>query len=223
MGMKIKAIAFDLDGTLYPDIYVYIRSVPLFALHPRFIYFFNKMRKEIRTLDKIDDFESMQAEIMSRKMGISSERAAALIKEIIYIKWEKYFKGAKLFPHVIETLTKLKSDGFKLALLSDYPLQSKLAVLGIDKIWDYSVSSDVVNYLKPRPEPFIHIREKLGFRFDEILYVGDRYKYDVIGAKGVGMMAAHFTKKKIPGSIADITFSDYGEFYDIVSRTTTLP
>jgi putative hydrolase of the HAD superfamily len=214
--MNIEAVAFDLDGTLYPDVCMYARSIPLFAMHPLFIYNFNKMRREIRKLDRIDDFRATQAELLASRMGIPRERAAALIEEIIYEKWPAYFKGMKTFPYVKETLLRLKADGFKLGLLSDFPLQTKLSILGLENIWDCSVSSDTVNYLKPSPAPFNFIQERLGVPFGRILYVGDRYAYDVVGAKRAGMLAALFTKKKAAVPLADFTFSDYRDLYGLI-------
>ncbi len=211
--MNLKAIAFDLDGTLYPDKYVYVRSIPLFARYPRLVYFFNKMRKAVRKLDKIDDLRKMQGEILARYLGVPEERALFLMDNVIYGKWKKYFRHMRLFPHVRDTLGRLKADGYALALLSDYPLDSKLEILGIESVWDYRVSSETLDYLKPHPVPFVHLRDKLGVAFDEILYVGDRYKYDVLGAKRAGMRAAHFTRKTVEGSIADFTFSDYRDLY----------
>jgi putative hydrolase of the HAD superfamily len=216
--MDIKAVAFDLDGTLYPDKYVYIRSIPLFIRYPRVVYFFNKMRKAVRKLDKIENFRQTQGSILAGYMGVSSDRALQLMDSVIYDKWKKYFSRIRLFPFVRETLVALKRNGYKLALLSDYPIETKLSILGIESIWDYSVSSETLNYLKPHPEPFNHIQRKLGLPAESILYVGDRYKYDIIGAKKAGMKAAHFTKKKIDASIADITFSDYRDLYAWITK-----
>jgi putative hydrolase of the HAD superfamily len=178
------------------------------------------MRKEIRKLDFIENLQLKQAEIIARNMNIPLKRASFLIQEIVYKKWDRYFKGIRLFPLVYETLKLLKEEGYKLGLLSDYPIQSKLEYLKIKDIWDCSTSSEVVNHLKPHPEPFRYIRRLLNVPFSDILYVGDRYSYDIIGAKGVGMMAAHFTKKKVKNSIADITFSDYREFYKLLTKKT---
>jgi putative hydrolase of the HAD superfamily len=211
--MDIKAVAFDLDGTLYPDKYVYIRSIPLFMRYPRVVYFFNKMRKAVRKLDKIENFRQTQGSILAGYMGVSPDRALQLMDSVIYDKWKKYFSHMRLFPFVRETLEALKRNGYKLALLSDYPIETKLSILGIESIWDYSVSSETLNCLKPHPEPFNHIQRKLELPAESILYVGDRYAYDIIGAKNAGMKAGHFTKKKIAGSIADITFSDYRDLY----------
>jgi putative hydrolase of the HAD superfamily len=216
--MLIKAIAFDLDGTLYPDRFMYMRSLPLFLRYPFFIYTYNRMRKEIRSLESIDNIKLKQAEIVSSKLKITVSSARALIEDVIYRKWPRYFVGIKPFPHVRETIGLFKSRGLKLGILSDYPIGLKLKYLDLEDLWDYCESSETVNHLKPHAEPFNHMKTMLGVSPEQILYVGDRYSIDIVGAKRVGMKAAHFTKKKIPGSIADITFSDYKQFYDLVIK-----
>jgi putative hydrolase of the HAD superfamily len=216
--MSLRAIAFDLDGTLYPDIYVYLRSIPLFAVHPRFLFAFNKMRKEIRKIDTIENLEAMQAKMLGAMLGITETRAKSLISSIVYKKWENYYKGIKPFRGVKNTLVRLKEAGYKLGLLSDFPFQSKLVRLGLDDIWDARVSSDDVNHLKPNSEPFLLLQKRLDVPVHEILYVGDRHKYDVVGAKNAGMMAAHFTKKTKPESSADFTFYDFEDLYRYVSQ-----
>jgi putative hydrolase of the HAD superfamily len=216
--MTISAVAFDLDGTLYSDRSVYIRSVPLFLRHPRFIAAFNRMRKDIRKLPRIDDLRLKQAEMVASELRIPVGAASDLIERIIYGEWERYYDRIRPFPHVREMLDRLKRDGLKLVLLSDFPVEAKLRFLQLENVWDYRVSSDTAHHLKPHPAPFTLIRDAIGEPFERILYVGDRYRYDIVGAKGVGMLAAHFTRKKIKSSIADITFSDYGELYEILAK-----
>jgi putative hydrolase of the HAD superfamily len=46
---------------------------------------------------------------------------------------------------------------------------------------------------------------------EEILYVGNSYKYDIDGAKAQGLAAAHLTKSAPWNSAADFSFSDYRE------------
>jgi putative hydrolase of the HAD superfamily len=47
MDRNIKAVAFDLDGTLYPDYRLYVRLIPLALRHARFLKAFAKARNII--------------------------------------------------------------------------------------------------------------------------------------------------------------------------------
>ena len=53
------------------------------------------------------------------------------------------------------------------------------------------------------------LEEKLKISPEQIIYVGNEYKYDIIGAKKAGMKAAHLAQKPVPDSAADMTFSDF--------------
>ena len=106
--MKIKAVAFDIDGTLYPYYLMYFYSIPIFIRYPRFIYNFSRVRKSIRKLNKIDDFHKTQAELLAEKLKDSPARVYRKLEDIIYTKWEKIFKWVKLYSGVRETLRILK-------------------------------------------------------------------------------------------------------------------
>ncbi|TVR54914.1 MAG: HAD family hydrolase, partial [Spirochaetaceae bacterium] len=62
---------------------------------------------------------------------------------------------------------------------------------------------------KPNPEPFVAAAECLGLSAEKILFVGNSYEYDVVGAHRAGMHAAHITSGK--PNTADFTFSRFSE------------
>ncbi|MFW5643352.1 MAG: HAD family hydrolase, partial [Alkalispirochaeta sp.] len=71
--------------------------------------------------------------------------------------------------------------------------------------------AEETGYLKPNPEPFLRLIEELGVPAGEILYVGNSYRYDIEGARAVGMVTAHITRKGSPGAPADLVFSRFSE------------
>jgi putative hydrolase of the HAD superfamily len=54
------------------------------------------------------------------------------------------------------------------------------------------VDSTVVGVSKPNPEIFRFALEAMDLRAEQCLYVGDAYRYDVIGASRAGLQALHF-------------------------------
>ena len=72
MKYGISAIAFDIDGTLYPSWRFNLRIIPFLLKHFNFMSAFNKTRKDIRFWQKknpdkvLSNFFDFQAEI--RKM-----------------------------------------------------------------------------------------------------------------------------------------------------------
>lgn len=207
--MKYKAIAFDIDGTLYPNWCMYLRSLPFALTHISLIRAFARVRKELRSIRPITDFLLLQAEMVGNEMGISAGDARRLIDTHLYREWELVLKKVPLYPGVVELLTNLRDSGYRLAVASDFPVERKLEILGLSDMWDFSLSTEDTNYLKPNPEPFLEISANLGIPPQDILYVGNSLHYDVLGAKSVGMHAAHLTRHRDSQSPADFSFQHY--------------
>jgi HAD superfamily hydrolase (TIGR01549 family) len=98
----------------------------------------------------------------------------------------------KLFEGVMETLALLKQQDYKLGLISNTLFSQKLmngdlASLGLEKYFDAKVYSSEVGFRKPHPRIFYYAADKLGLAPDEMIYVGDRYRVDMLGARYSGM------------------------------------
>lgn len=212
--MKIKAVGFDIDGTLYSNLSMYISSSASFIGHPLLVFHFSKIRKEIRRTEHNGDFRETQAKLLAYSMKIPQQKAADLIERYLYQKWEYSFKGVKPFKGVRPGLLSLKREGIKLAALSDFPVQRKLDFLGLSDLMDFAFSSEETGYLKPHSAPFINLISKFGVSPDEILYVGNNYKYDILGAKNTGLRTAHLTRKPEPESKADFSFYSFLDLRD---------
>jgi putative hydrolase of the HAD superfamily len=166
----------------------------------------------------IEDFRKLQAELLARSMRIPPEWAGRLIQEIIYERLEDRFRQIRPFPNLLETLADLKAMGFKLAILSDFPVRRKLQYLGLDGVWDLAACSEETHYLKPNPEPFLAVAGRLSIPPGEILFVGDKYHYDILGAHRVGMRTAHLTRNPHGRSVADLSFRTYRDFSSRVQQ-----
>lgn len=207
--MAIKGIAFDIDGTLYPNRQMFFLSLPSFLRHPFLVLHFSRVRKEIRKVGTIDNFRKLQADMIAKSMKREPEKVKSRVEARLYKNWERDFRFLRPFPHVKALLDELKGRGdLKLGVLSDFPVQNKLAFMNLSGYWDVAFSSEEVNYLKPRPEPFLALAERMGLAPEEILYVGNNPRYDVGGAKGVGMKTALLGRHADHGG-ADFIFTDY--------------
>jgi len=214
--MKIQAVAFDLDGTLYPNYKMYFHSVPFFLAHPRLVSHFGRIRTTIRTIRPVRNFRGLQAELLAISLKVTVEKAAELIERNIYGRWEETFRRITAFPGIHELLERLKGQGLKLAVISDLPVERKLRFLKLEGLFDCAFSAEETGYLKPNPEPFLELAGRLGLSPGDIMYVGNNYKYDILGAKEVGMKSAHLTGKRIADSKADLTFSSYAQLEDSI-------
>ena len=215
--MPLRAVAFDVDGTLYPNASMYLHSLGLALSHLRLLKTLEQTRAQLRkTPDNSDDFHRVQARLVGARLGLSPERAYALVEARVYTRWYKIFKKLKLFPGVIETIQEFRAAGLKIAALSDFPIRHRLDDLGLGGLWDCAFSSEETGFLKPHPRPFEVLAQKLGLPPGDILYVGNSYTYDVLGANSAGMPGAHLTGRPRVGGSAVLSFSRYAQLRDFV-------
>ena len=217
--MSIQVVAFDVDGTLYPNSAMYLASLFSALRHFSTLRTFARVRRDIRLLRPIQDFYRTQTELFAKYSGYDFERSERLIKKNIYNAWERVIRNVKPYPEVRETLETLKKAGFKLGVLSDFPIGKKLDYLGLAGFWDYVRSSEETGYLKPCPEPFQAVVNYFGVPPEDVLFVGNSLEYDIKGAKNAGMRTAHLTRRRSRAEEADFSFIDYRDLRNwILSR-----
>ncbi|MCP4566046.1 MAG: HAD family hydrolase [FCB group bacterium] len=107
----------------------------------------------------------------------------APIRELMYIQDD-----------TVESLRSLKDAGFCLGIISNtinppFLHLTDLEILGLSSFFDFAIFSSECPHRKPHPSIFELGIKKAGFPADKIMYVGDHYGNDIIGAKAVGMRA----------------------------------
>jgi len=91
---------------------------------------------------------------------------------------------------MIHTLSKLKSIGFKLGIVSNGKSEvqrTKLSALGIISLFDCIVVSGDIGVKKPSPEIFMLALDKLACEPQGAIFVGDHPQNDYIASLNVGM------------------------------------
>ena len=218
--MKFSAIAFDLDGTLYPDLELFVRLIPFVLRENRLLRAMGRARKQLRAGSGIEeDFYKVQAGIMADILKKPTDLIREKTEKLIYRGWEIHFKKIKPFPYIKETLELFNKNGIKLGLLSDFPPETKIGYLGLENYWKALVCSELCGKLKPDPLSFLELAKALDSRPEEILYVGNNYSYDVIGAQRAGMKTAliqNAWKRKPKESAPDFIFHDYRQLQKYV-------
>lgn len=190
--MKYKAIIFDLDGTLYDKqgLPFYIVLHNLFSL--RILKAERVCRRAIRGM-YFGSSDALFSELFSRMAemaGTTPER----IRDWYFNKYHplqvkllrRYFPARK---GIREDILKLRADGVKLAVFSDYcSIERKLEAIGLSSdMFDLIVEAHETGGLKPCRESFLYVTEKLDVKPSEILMIGDRPATDGAGAESVGM------------------------------------
>ena len=227
MMKDIKAVAFDIDGTFYPNYRLYIRLIPYFFKHLSFFRKFNKVRHVLHKTAPLPDLFEYQSRLLAEEMNVSNEMAKDYINKVCYDGLKPYFLKVKPYSQVYETVVALKAAGLKIGILSDFPPEQKGSIWGIRSLCDVCIGSEESGALKPSIYPFGILARKLELKPEEILYVGNSLKYDVGGAKNAGMKSAYLLKGfrkifNIKSSEADISFKNYRQLKNIVLKNIVL-
>ncbi|NOQ18101.1 MAG: HAD-IA family hydrolase [Dehalococcoidales bacterium] len=90
-----------------------------------------------------------------------------------------------LYEDVMPTIKQLKQRGLILGLISAH----YIGRAGLDPYLDVVVTAKDVGADKPEPPIFLAALEQAAVDAPEVVYVGDQYERDVVGARGVGMNA----------------------------------
>jgi putative hydrolase of the HAD superfamily len=239
LGGELKAVAFDLDGTLYPNYRLYYRLLPSFIIYYRFYVAVMKVRSQLHVpaaenlytaitgrYGGHNSFYDRQASLTAEILGRGMEETRQKIDSLVYQRWEKLFFGVRPFPRVKETLAAFRNAGLKLALLSDFPPVRKVSLLGLDGFFDVILSTEETGALKPSIIPFSALARSLELEPKSILYVGNSLRYDVEGAFAAGMKSALirrsvFSTGRMPdiravAGKADFVFHDFSQLKEYV-------
>jgi putative hydrolase of the HAD superfamily len=217
---EIRGVAFDLDGTFYPNYRFYVRILPFVLREYRYLWAFGKARNALRAEFREGEFYDLQARLMGDILKQDWADIRERTERLIYRGWEPLFKKLKLYPHVRETLGVFKESGLTLGLLSDFPPALKLEYLGLDSFWDAVICSEHTNRLKPDQTPFLELARRMNLPPEQILYVGNSVPYDIVGSKQAGMKAALIVSNPLKFLLnrgkADFVFSDYRQLRSFV-------
>ena len=132
----IKAVAFDIDGTLYRPWKLNLRMSIHFLCHSIFFLHYGIARKELRKLPADKNFVQIQDQIMAKRLKCTEEEAHKKLDKVVYTGLKKYFPHIKPCKGVVELIKKLKSNGYKIALLLIF-LQNKKGMLG--EFWNIAM------------------------------------------------------------------------------------
>jgi phosphoglycolate phosphatase len=182
----LKAIIFDLDGTLV-DSALDLRNAVNVLLAD----------EGLRQLD-IDEVKSMigdgAAKLVERAVSATGgdlSRLPALVTRFLQIYEANASHHTECYPGVVEMLAGLRGLGFALAVVTNKPHAATIEILealGLRAYFDTVIGGDTLPERKPHPAPILAALNCLGVAPESALMIGDNY-HDVQAARAAGVRA----------------------------------
>jgi HAD superfamily hydrolase (TIGR01509 family) len=205
----IKAVIFDLDGTLIDSDPCWKEADFLFAKE----YGFPLTEDFTKQLSGLGIRESAQLFINEYNLKETIESFMALREKYLY---KILLSKLELMPFVKELLTKLKNKKYILALATaghgtEITIQI-LKKLFIHHYFDFVISGLEVKHSKPAPDVYVYVAQKIKLNPNECMAVEDTVN-GVLSGKAAGMRVIGVNNKdetriKLMNSGADYIFKD---------------
>ncbi len=232
----IKAILFDLDGTLRHhipsggDVFVeYVRSIGLQISEEDRIrsehwvhhYFAHSLEVQRDSKSFKGDLKSFWINFSKRRlvaMGVPSAQAIELAPQASAYMEEHYKPTVHIPADAIALLKFLKDAGYVLGVVSnrEEPYHDEIKSIKLDSYFQFILAGGEVNSFKPHRLIFERALELAGTSAQETLYIGDNYFADVVGARRAGLIPVLYD----PGSLfpdADCAaIKSFAELYELL-------
>jgi phosphoglycolate phosphatase-like HAD superfamily hydrolase len=210
-GNLIKAVIFDIDGTLMDSNAEHARS---------FAEAFKEFGKTVMFEDLICLIGMGADEILEKFLSKNEiEKFGEDLKESrkkIFL--EKYLPGVAVFPKVRELFERLKADGLQTALASsasEKELEEYRGKLNLSDLLDKETNSDEAENAKPEPDIFLAAFGKLkNVEKANTLVIGDT-PYDAEAAvkaelKIIGVESGGWSREKLLEKGCSEVYADIG-------------
>lgn len=177
--MAIRAILFDLDGTLIDQ---------FDAIHRAFALTLESMGFNKPGFEEVKKAVGGASEATMIKL-IGKERAKEAVQLLRPIFEKEMLTGLKMLPGALEILKKCHENKIKTAVLTNkYGPHARAACshLNFDQYLEFTIGADDTKWKKPNPNLTKLVLEKMGTNNQNTLYVGDS-PYDYQTAKNGSM------------------------------------
>lgn len=201
----MKAVLFDLDNTLYPEI-EFVRSG--FRTVARYLssrYNFNEDFLFTQMLDILQrDGRGKVFDSLLQNLGLYMEEG---VKLLVYL-YRSHRPVIYLYEDVLPTLEHLRRCDIRLGIVTDWMAsvqRNKITALGLESLFHVIVCTDELGQDcgKPSTIPYKVALELLQVSSSEAAYVGDDPSKDFLGPNSIGMLTIH-VKRQVPQSMINV-------------------
>jgi phosphoglycolate phosphatase len=167
--MIIRAIFFDLDGTLVDSLADLTDAVN----HVRSVFLLQPLIEDSVRLKVGKGVRNLLGQVLPDVSAADIELALGIFTEF---NREHIADKSRLYPGIFETLAVLASSNFRLTVISNKQEELSrlvLQTLGVDDLFEIISGGDTHPEGKPSPLPLLNTAAKLGVAPSECLMVGD--------------------------------------------------
>jgi len=152
---------------------------------------FRERRETLRETDARDVLRETAVALGGALTDDQAERGIAAHLEV-------FVEVAVAAPDVYEVLGSLREQDLRLGLVSNFShgeaIHASLDHLDLLRFFSAVIVSADLGIVKPHPDIFLAGAAGLGLDPEEILFVGDNARLDIVGARAVGMKTALITE-----------------------------
>lgn len=194
---NLKAIIFDLDDTLYNE-QDYVNSG--YSCVANFIS--PKIHVEASVV-----FEDLKALFLNKTPNVLGHylslfsQSTVTENECVQI-YRAHLPSIHLNPKIIETLNFIKSQKYKMAIITDgrpEGQRQKIKALGLENWFDTILITDELGgpeYRKPNALPYQKVLQQLNVNPQDAAYIGDNVSKDFVTANKLGMVTIEVVNSK---------------------------
>ena len=191
---RVRAVVFDVDGTLYDqralrrrmawELAVRCLTRPTTLADARILSSFRALREALAD-EEATGIRRLQYERSAQRLGLPVARVEAVVEEWILRRPLRHVAACRS-AGVRQLFSVLGRSGRRIGVWSDYPARGKLAALGLTADIVVSAVDPEVDRLKPHPAGLARVLERLEVSPAESLLIGDRDERDGEAARRFG-------------------------------------
>jgi HAD superfamily hydrolase (TIGR01549 family) len=219
----IKAVIFDVDGTLIDSVDAHARAwQKAFEKYGRKIQFYQLRRQVGKGGDTFLPVFLTKKEIKEFGKDLEKERGEIFKRE--------FLEDIKPFPKVRELFERIKADGKQIVLASsatEEEVEAYKKIARVEDLIEEETSTDDAEKSKPEPDIFIAAIEKLkGVKASESVVIGDT-AYDAEGAtkasiKVIGVLSGGWARSELLETGCAEVFRDAADILENYKKSMLL-
>ena len=199
----VRAVGFDLDGTLFDHRRSAQDAVEVF-LGTLGVQSSSNARTQWLAAEEVQferwrsgriSFQEQRRERLRTvlpQVGMQAPTVEAELDKLFGRHLDAYRGSWRPFADSADVLADLRSQGLKIGLLTNGTQEQqldKLRSIGLLDAFDVVCTSERIGAPKPDPNAFLTLADELGVAASSCLFVGDNPDHDIAGAAAVGMHA----------------------------------